>query len=284
MLPSPRSRRKDLLEQITGCHVREGLLRPKKHPRRVESVENRHVQLPRSFREPGHPEQWLDSEPHLSNDDDDAPQEADDHHFQIDNRLDEGALRLEDEPQLREAQQRNSDQGWQERREDLYSLYVASLVSNTDLVSARKEAIQSGVQAAITAAASSCPCCLQSHQLTQRSTQSIMWVGTSFRFDLQVPVQMCHGCGTQYSPRPLEASCMPATPVHSWDVSKAPYGSRPIWFDMSLVKVRILFADALVAQAIGYLYHHDMDAEKVPHLLKGTEQRDVHKALHDKPL
>ena len=245
MLPSPRSRRKDLLEETTGCRVREGLLRPQKHPRRVESLRNRHVQLPLSISEPEHPEQWLGGEPHLSNDDDDAHQEANEHHWEIDDRLEEGAVRLEDEPQSREAQQRNNDQGWQERRGDPYTHYIASLVSNSDLVSARKEAIQSGVQAAIRAAARSCPCCLQSHQLTQQTTQSILWVGSSFRFDLEVPVQICHGCGTQYSPKPLEASCMPASPVHSWDVSKAPYGSRPIWFDLSLVKVRILFAGSL---------------------------------------
>ena len=46
------------------------------------------------------------------------------------------------------------------------------------------------------------------------------------------------------------ASCQPLR--SKWDVSKAPYGSRPVWFDLSLVKVRILFADALVAQAIVY--------------------------------
>jgi hypothetical protein len=147
---------------------------------------------------------------------------------------------------------------------DLYTHYIASLVSNSDFVSARKEAIQSGVQAAIKAAASSCPCCLQSHQLTQQATQSILWVGTSFRFDLEVPVQMCHGRGTQYSPKPLEASCMPASQVHSWDVSKAPYGSRSIWFDLSLVKVRILFAGTLVAQADGCLHHHDLKLGVLP--------------------
>jgi hypothetical protein len=116
MLPSPRSRRKDLLEEITDCPVREGLLRPQKHPRRVKSLRNRHVQLPLSVSEPEHPEQWLDGEPHLSNDDDDAHQEADDHHWEIDDRLEEGAVRFEDEPLSREAQQRNNDQGWQERR------------------------------------------------------------------------------------------------------------------------------------------------------------------------
>lgn len=251
MLPSPPGRRKKLLENITGCHIIEGHLGSRKQPRRVQSLGNRRTQLPRSSSQPaGHPETVLDNEPHLSSDDDDAPHEADDYHLETDNRLEEGAIRMEYEPQLRETQQRHIDQGWQERRETLYSHYVANLVSNTELIIARKDAIQAGVQAAIAAAASSCPCCHRSHQLTQQATQRILWVGSSFRFDVEVPVQLCHGCGTQNSPRPLDAGCMPATAVHSWDVSKAPYGSRPIWFDLSLVKVRLSRTCALLARAI----------------------------------
>ena len=267
MLASPKARRKkDLSEHITGGYATEGDLRPQKHPRRVQSLGNRHIQLPQSSRDPEHSQPWLDGEPHLANDDDDddAPQEADDHHFQIDDSLEEGVVRSEDLTQSREAQQRDRDQQWQEKREVLYEQYVAGLVSNIDLVSAMKDAIQSGVQAAVTAAASSCPSCFQSHQLTQQAIQPILWLGANFRFDLEVPFQMCLGCGIRYSPKPLEAGCMPATPVHSWDVSKAPHGSRLIWFDLSLVKVRMLMPSALVAQAIGGLYHHDMDVAVLP--------------------
>ena len=59
MLSSPRSRRKDLLEQITGCSVKEGLLKSQKRPRRVNNPRDRGVQLPQSrsiVREPEDPE------------------------------------------------------------------------------------------------------------------------------------------------------------------------------------------------------------------------------------
>ena len=205
MLSSPRSRRKDLLEQITDCSVKEGLLRSQKRPKRVNYPQDRGVQLPKSrsiVREPEDPEHWHDGDGHLSDDDGDAYQATDDDHNENDSFLEGGEIRLEDEPHSREAEQRNSDQGWEVRREDLHASYVSNLVRNTEVVNTRRITIQSGVQAAIKAAASSCPCCFKSDWLTQQKTQGILWVGSSLRFDLEVPVQMYHGCGTQFSPKP----------------------------------------------------------------------------------
>ena len=87
MLPSPRGRRKDLLEQITGCSGKEmGLLKPHKRPRWCKNPRERSVQLPQSrsiIGEPEDPEQGHNSDGHLSNDDGDAYQAADDYHDQM---------------------------------------------------------------------------------------------------------------------------------------------------------------------------------------------------------
>ena len=114
MLSSPRSRRKDLLEHITGCSVKEGLLKSQKRPRRVKNLRDRSVQLRQSrsiVREPEDPEHWHDGDSHLSDDDGDAYQAADHDHDETISFLEGGKFRLEDEPHSREAQRRNSDQG-----------------------------------------------------------------------------------------------------------------------------------------------------------------------------
>jgi len=121
ILPSPQGCRKDLLEHITGCTVKEGLFRPQKRSRGVNTLQQRYVQLhsPRSsIDEHEDAEHRHDGDCH-SDDDGDAYQIADDHHDENDTPLEEGVLSLENEPQSREAQQRNSDQGWENRRGDV---------------------------------------------------------------------------------------------------------------------------------------------------------------------
>ena len=92
--------------------------------------------------------------------------------------------------------------------------------------------------AAIGTHLSRCPCCGSNEVCAQGPPVTVVWVGQTYRFELPVPICHCSLCRSIFSVMPLELNCLPATEVQSWDLTKAVYGSRPIWFDMDLLQVR----------------------------------------------
>ena len=121
-------------------------------------------------------------------------------------------------------------------RPDMHALYLESLAANRGMRMERKHKMESSLRAAIAALGSQCPCCGSNEVCAQGQVVTVVWVGLAYRFELPVPMWYCGLCQQTFTVRPLQISCMPATPVHSWDLRKAAYGSRPIWFDMDLIQ------------------------------------------------
>lgn len=126
---------------------------------------------------------------------------------------------------------------WDSIREDLTSCYIRQLEQNNEILKNRMLSVQRNVQNAIALAASECPACCSDAHLTLSKEISVLWVGSNFRFQVSVPVTLCHACCKNFAVNPLQAYCFPSTPVHSWDLRAAPFGSRPVWFDLGLLKV-----------------------------------------------
>ena len=137
-----------------------------------------------------------------------------------------------------ETAQQNAN-AWDAVRDNVLDSYVRNLVLNAQLVSDRKLSLQSSVQRVISSAAGVCPSCDQLDQnLTFVKQVEVLWVGSHYRFIVSVPVHFCHCCNSTLAVNPLQAGCFPSTPVQAWDVSKTKQGERPVWFDLSLLKVR----------------------------------------------
>ena len=145
-------------------------------------------------------------------------------------------------PSQQEHRSESSDQNslaWDTVRDCIFSSYVSELLPNTELVNNRKLSIQNSVQRAVSSAATSCPSCPTLQQnLTELKKVEILWVGSQYRFSVLVPVHLCHNCGSTFGIKPLQAGCFPSTPLHSWEITQARHGQRPLWFDLSMLKVK----------------------------------------------
>ena len=63
----------------------------------------------------------------------------------------------------------------------------------------------------------------------------MLWFGQDFRFEIIVPVSVCGLCHVAFATDPLSVGCFPGSPGEALDVSTAPIGHSPIWFDLALV-------------------------------------------------
>lgn len=129
---------------------------------------------------------------------------------------------------------------WNSIREDLTSFYIRQLEQNTETMQNRMLSLQTSVQRTVNMAASKCPTCCSDAQLSLSKEVPVLWVGSQLRFQVVVPVKLCHACCTHSTVNPLQACCFPSTTVHSWDLKTAPFGSRPTWFDLGLLKVCLM--------------------------------------------
>ena len=123
-------------------------------------------------------------------------------------------------------------------RPEMHAQYLACLAANRKMCAERKQQMECSLIAAIAAHLSHCPSCGSNEVCAQGLPVTVVWVGLAYRFELSVPISQCSLCESVFSVNPLQLNCMPATAVQSWDLRKAVYGSRPIWFDMDLLQVR----------------------------------------------
>ena len=156
--------------------------------------------------------------------------------------LERGSLSADRVPETSSGNPQAEGQRWDSLRRTLQEEYVCSLVQNTELLQMRKDSLRSTVEAAVRTAAQECPSCpdADGQMLSNVRTVSVLWVGSTFRFELQVPISVCHHCSQHFGVVPLRAGCFPSTPVYSWDLTRTPNDVRPIWFDLSLIKVCLL--------------------------------------------
>ena len=136
------------------------------------------------------------------------------------------------------AQDEQPDLAFDSVRPEMHAYHLESLAANRSIQLDRKRDMESSLLTAITAALSQCPCCSSDETCAQGPSVKVVWVGLAYRFELLVPICHCSLCQHTFSVRPLQVSCMPATAVHSWDLTKAACGSRPMCFDMDLLQVR----------------------------------------------
>ena len=120
----------------------------------------------------------------------------------------------------------------------MHAHYFECLAANRRIQLNRKQETESSLLTVIIAALSQCPCCGSDEVCAQGPSVIVVWVRLAYRFELLVPTYHCSLCQHTFSVRPLQVSCMPARAVHSWDLTKAAYGSRTISFDMDLIHVR----------------------------------------------
>jgi hypothetical protein len=136
------------------------------------------------------------------------------------------------------ARDEQPDSAFDSVRPQMHAMYLSCLAANRVVCMERKQQMEESLLTAIAAFVSQCPSCNSNDVCAQGPPVTVVWVGLAYRFELQVPICHCSLCQHTFSVRPFQVNCMPATAVHSWDLTKAPYGSRAIWFDMDLLQVR----------------------------------------------
>jgi hypothetical protein len=102
----------------------------------------------------------------------------------------------------------------------------------------RQQIMREHVQDAVHTASCACPRCGNtSHSPACIKTQTVMWVGVTYRFPITVPVIICKECKESYTVSPLQVNCYPGSPGEGWDIRKAAGREShiPIWFDLELV-------------------------------------------------
>jgi hypothetical protein len=238
MYRSPKGK-KSKLAQYTHCNVRQrtiGSIRPSTEHTRVgnagrgvdrapgaEVFESQPVLVPSgaqtSAENVPQPEDW-------------SPEPTSQIHFSLE--------RVSVHPAPAPSTSLDADEGlrWDRERSNLQTQYISNLVANSQFIRQQSDALQSAVSARIAAAAQECPnCCTSRAALSLRRTVSVLWVGISFRFTLDVPINVCQGCCQQTTVYPLQVGCFPGTPVYHQDLTTTPAGVQPIWFDLTLLKV-----------------------------------------------
>lgn len=127
---------------------------------------------------------------------------------------------------------------WDGRREELQQQYQINLPAHWHRTGERLDAARRQAQAAVKAASEECRSCgWGAHDLQHVRDAQVLWVGWDYTFVLDVPINLCQRCGEQTAAQPLQAGCFPSTPVHAWDLCRAPADSRPLWFDLCMLEV-----------------------------------------------
>ena len=120
----------------------------------------------------------------------------------------------------------------------MHAQYWESLTANLLVFEGRKEVSKASLVAAIAGHGSHCPKCASTDIRTHGPAVTVLWVGISLRFELAVPRRKCCVCQHEFSLKPLQLGCLPATAVQGWDLTKVVFGGRPMWFELQLLQVR----------------------------------------------
>jgi hypothetical protein len=136
-------------------------------------------------------------------------------------------------------------------RSDLRDRFVEGFCTNKAITETRKNLLERTLLEIVGTHNHQCSLCLSS-EVQQSRTVTVLWVGSAYRFEIEVPVWHCIACQECFTINPVEASCMPATAVQGWDLTKVPANGRALWFDLALVQVSQLtmFSVIFVVNAI----------------------------------
>jgi hypothetical protein len=142
------------------------------------------------------------------------------------------------------AQAAQEQQKWDAIRPEIYRSYVEQLPDQVALAAELKLATKVALEQRLAAVQ---PCCRRCGSLDTMQVQQpacVLYIGTEYRFELQVPRYSCHvvGCDGTFAPSPFAAGCFPATPVASWDVVQSRPGQGARWLDTRLLQL----ADSLI--------------------------------------
>ena len=156
-------------------------------------------------------------------------------HLHHDSGMEEGHL----DPDVPAAARQRADHEdqWAPKRELLLQEYLMCLPENDLRAERLKAAVRSEAVAAIAEACAQCRHCGRADGLHQVRDAHVLYVHSSYTFELPVPICFCQHCSGETAAHPLEAGCFPSTPSHAWDVCSAPSCARPLWFDLEMLEV-----------------------------------------------
>ena len=125
------------------------------------------------------------------------------------------------------------------RDRSCWKRHLVSLPGNKLREERIREAYRAEAVAAIAQACAKCRHCGRADRLLARDRDAhVLWVGSSYTFELPVPICFCQHCNKETAALPLEAECFPSTPSHAWDLCSVPCTARPLWFDLAMLEVR----------------------------------------------
>ena len=132
------------------------------------------------------------------------------------------------------------EEQWAPVRRALLDEYLICSPQNKLRMERSKEAVRLEAVAAIAEACAECRHCGRADGLHPRDEDAhVLWVGSSYTFELPVPICFCEHCKGETAAQPLEVGCFPSTPSRAWDLCSAPRHERPLWFDLEMLEVRV---------------------------------------------
>ena len=138
-------------------------------------------------------------------------------------------------------------QKWDAVRPATQRCYVENLARATALrrrkVEAHKALLVEWMATDLVTHPPQCDCCGGSEMRLGQPAE-VLYIATDVCFPLEVPRYYCQkvGCSGGYAPKSFVVDCFPATPLASWDVTKASAGQPARWIAIQLLQ----FFDGLV--------------------------------------
>lgn len=136
------------------------------------------------------------------------------------------------------------DNNWNRLRPELTKSYVSNYPVAASLLQKRLQAVQNVFRDQCKQEdVCECPHCSANGEdsRTAIGDMQVLVVSLDQRFLLQVPRYKCSQCRIEYSLKPTQLGCLPATPVEAWDLCAA--GPQQVtWVDMQLAQFCDLMA------------------------------------------
>ena len=131
------------------------------------------------------------------------------------------------------------ENNWARLRPHLTKSYISHFPDIASLLQKRHQVVQSVFTEQIKHEdVCACPHCATTgeNKRTVMDSMPVHVVSVEQRFLLHVPRYQCKQCEKEYSLRPTQLGCLPATPIEAWDLCAA--GAKQVtWIDMQLVQL-----------------------------------------------
>lgn len=129
---------------------------------------------------------------------------------------------------------------WKELRDALTNSHIYTALHRSQLNNKRCSLEQQFLTAEVQKLCSTCPHCQSSEPPFQHTTsdqQQVLVVGVQQRCIILIPRRICGFCNLQFTIKPTQLGCLPATPVEAWDLFKANPTEPVTWIDLQLLQI-----------------------------------------------